>query len=123
MEFGLLKQASELPWPTVITGVLLPFPLESLSTTTTWVPAAIVTWSQVYEVPVISSPPRAAMMLPSAVSLWKEQMNGACPVLVSYARVKGSQLVMLAGVATWNAFTTEARRGRTQSVTNFMAGT
>ena len=39
----LPKQASELPAVTVITGVALPTPLESESTITTLVPAAIVT--------------------------------------------------------------------------------
>jgi hypothetical protein len=122
MVFVALKQVSELPAPTVIGGVALDSPLESLSTITTLTPAPIVTCSQVYEVPVISSAPRAAIMLPSAVSLWKEQRNGPTPVLVSYARVKGSQLVMLSGAATWNALATEARRGRTQNVANFMTG-
>lgn len=70
-EVGLAKQ-SELPWPTLIGGVLLPFPLESLSVITTVVPAAIVTRSQVYEKPVISSPVRAAIIGPSAVLLWKD---------------------------------------------------
>lgn len=42
-EVVLLKQASELPAVTVITGVALPTPLESPSTITTLVPAAIVT--------------------------------------------------------------------------------
>ena len=39
----LPRQASELPAVTVITGVALPTPLESESTITTLVPAAIVT--------------------------------------------------------------------------------
>jgi len=118
MEVGLAKQASELPSPTVITGVALPFPLESLSTTTTLVPAGIDTQSQVYEVPLTLV--RAARTGPSALSLWKVQLNGATPLLVSYSRVTGSQVVRLAGVSIWNALTTETRR--TENTKNFMAG-
>lgn len=42
-EVGLFKQTSELPAPTVITGVALPSPLESPRTITMLVPAGIVT--------------------------------------------------------------------------------
>jgi len=120
MEVGLFKQTSELPWPTVITGVSLPFPLESLRKTTTLVPTGIVTRSQVYEVPV--TPVKAATTGPSALPLRKERLNGARPLLVSYWTVKGSQVVMLPGDTTWNALATEARRERVESATNFMAG-
>lgn len=70
IEVGLFKQTSELPWPTVISGVLLPFPLESPSVITTLVPAGIVTRSQVYEVPVTLV--KAARTEPPALSLWKD---------------------------------------------------
>lgn len=39
----LVKQALELPWLTRTGGVALPFPLESLSKTTTPVPGGIAT--------------------------------------------------------------------------------
>jgi len=43
MEVGLFKQTWEPLWPTTITGVALPTPLESPRTITTLVPGAIVT--------------------------------------------------------------------------------
>ena len=43
MEVGVPTQSVELPWATVIAGVPLPFPLESPSTITIWVPEAIAT--------------------------------------------------------------------------------
>ena len=52
VEVALLTQTSELPAVTVITGVPLPNPVESLRMITTTVPAGIVTRSQVYDLPV-----------------------------------------------------------------------
>ena len=69
-EVGLFKQTSELPWLTVIAGVPLAFPLESPRRTTTWVPAGIVTISQLYEVPLMSV--KAARTGPSALPSWKD---------------------------------------------------
>lgn len=70
IEVGLFKQVSELPALTVITGVALASPLKSASTITTLVPAAIVTLSQVYEIPVTLV--KAARIPPLSVLLWKD---------------------------------------------------
>ena len=69
MEVGLFKQTSEVPLLTVITPVALPSPAESPSSITTLVPAGIVTWFQVNEVPLI--PVKAAMTEPPALPVWK----------------------------------------------------
>jgi len=81
IEVVLFEQVSELPALTVITGVALASPLKSARTITTLVPAAIVTLSQVYEIPVTLV--KAARIPPVSLLLWKERLNGGIPVLVS----------------------------------------
>ena len=66
----LSGQLLELPWQTVMGGVQLPFPLESLRVITTVVPTGNVTWLQVKEVPATSW--KAVRTLPSLVPSWKD---------------------------------------------------
>lgn len=94
IEVGLFKQVLELPWLTVITGVSLLFPTESLRKITTLVPPAIVTGSQVYEVPEM--PERTAIVSPFALPFWKVwrkcQNPGSRTRLNTLTRVNGPKI-------------------------------
>jgi len=95
IEVGVSMQTSDEPALTVIAGVSLPCPMESARTITTLVPAGIVTMLHVNEVPLMFV--KAAATGPPALPVWKERLNGGCPVVVSYSTVKGAQAVMLDG--------------------------